>query len=291
MKTKVKTQKKKWIKPPQKKGTIALYFILRVLILLEMVACIFRRDYHSVFIGALSLLLMMMPSIFERKLNIDLPDTLEVIIILFIYSAEILGEINSFYITVPHWDTVLHTINGFLCAAIGFAMIDLLNRNKRFSFKLSPQYLAIVSFCFSMTVGVMWEFFEFGCDQLLGIDMQKDFVVNSINTVILDSTQTNTVIRVEDIQDVIIVHSDGTQQSLNLGGYLDVGIIDTMKDLFVNFIGAVIFSVIGFFYVKYRGKHKFAEQFIPQIYEDNTVQKGKSKLKHNKAHKNKSREK
>lgn len=267
-----KTKKEKWKKPPQKKSTIIVYFVLRVLIVLEIVLCAFRRDYHSVFICALSLLLMLLPSICEHRLNIDLPDTLEVIIILFIFSAEILGEINSFYIKIPHWDTVLHTINGFLCAAVGFAMIDILNKNEKFSFKLSPLYLAIVAFCFSMTVGVIWEFFEYGCDQLLNLDMQKDYIVNSINTVELDDTKTNTVVQIKDIQDVIIVHSDGTQEKLGLGGYLDIGITDTMKDLFVNFIGAVIFSTVGFFYVKHRGKqNKFVELFIPKIVEDNVV--------------------
>ena len=263
-----KSNKDKLKAIPHKKSTIAIYFIIRILIVLEIVSCIIRRDYHSVFIGTLSLFLLILPSIMERKLNINLPDTLEIIIMLFIYAAEILGEINSFYITVPHWDTVLHTINGFLCAAIGFSMIDLFNRNERFSFKLSPLYLAIAAFCFSMTVGVIWEFFEFGCDQLLGLDMQKDYIVNQINSVAFDNTQTNTVIKIEDIKDVIIVHSDGTQQSLGLEGYIDIGIIDTMKDLFVNFIGAVIFSVIGYFFVKNRGKHKFAAQFIPQLIEE-----------------------
>lgn len=257
---------------PHKKSTIIIYFVIRILILLEIVSCIIRRDYHSVFIGTLSLFLLLLPSIMERKLNIDLPDTLEIIIVLFIYAAEILGEINSFYITVPHWDTVLHTINGFLCAAVGFSMIDLFNRNERFSFKLSPQYLAIAAFCFSMTVGVIWEFFEFGCDQLLDLDMQKDYIVNQINTVALDSTQTNTVVRLEDIKDVIIVYSDGTQRSLGLGGYIDIGLIDTMKDLFVNFIGAVIFSTIGYFFVKNRGKHSFAAQFIPQLIDEEEIE-------------------
>ena len=267
-----KSNKDKLKAIPHKKSTIIIYFVIRILILLEIVSCIIRRDYHSVFIGTLSLFLLLLPSIMERKLNIDLPDTLEIIIMLFIYAAEILGEINSFYITVPHWDTVLHTINGFLCAAVGFSMIDLFNRNERFSFKLSPLYLAIAAFCFSMTVGVVWEFFEFGCDQLLALDMQKDYVVNQINTVALDSTQTNTVVKLENIKDVIIVYSDGTQKSLGLGGYLDIGLIDTMKDLFVNFIGAVIFSTIGYFFVKNRGKHSFAAQFIPQLIDEEEIE-------------------
>jgi len=90
-------------------------------------------------------------------------------------------------------------------------------------------------------------------------------VVNAINTVELDETLKNQVVRIKDITDVIVVHSDGSQQALGLGGYLDIGLHDTMKDLFVNLIGAVVFSVIGFFYVKQKGKGKMASRFIPRV--------------------------
>ena len=247
------------------KTTLTVYVVLRALIIFVMVRSLLRREYQSMALCGLSLFLMILPSIVSRRLKIVLPSTLEIIILLFIFAAEILGEINSFYMRVPHWDTMLHTINGFLCAAIGFCLVDMMNREERFSFKLSPLYLAIVSFCFSMTVGVIWEFFEFGADQLLGLDMQKDAVIHAIDSVMLDPTCSNMVIHIRDIVDTIVVHSDGTQEALNLGGYLDVGIIDTMKDLFVNFIGAVVFSFIGFFYVKHKGKGKVANRFIPQV--------------------------
>lgn len=247
------------------KTTLTVYVVLRALIIFVMVRALLRREYQSMALCGLSLFLMILPSIVSRKLKVVLPSTLEIIILLFIFAAEILGEINSFYMRVPHWDTMLHTINGFLCAAIGFCLVDMMNREERFSFKLSPLYLAIVSFCFSMTVGVLWEFFEFGADQLMGVDMQKDAVIHAIDSVMLDPTRTNTVIHVRDIVETIVVHSDGTQEALNIGGYLDVGIIDTMKDLFVNFIGAVVFSFIGFFYVKHKGKGKVANRFIPQV--------------------------
>ena len=97
------------------------------------------------------------------------------------------------------------------------------------------------------------------------MDMQKDTVVNAIHTVNLDKTMTNTVVHVKDIVDVIVVHSDGSKEALGLGGYLDVGIQDTMKDLFVNLIGAVVFSIIGFFFVKEKGKGRVASRFIPQV--------------------------
>lgn len=258
-------QDRKKIPPYKNKTTLTVYLVLRALIIFTLIRAVLRREYQSVFLCALSLILLLLPNIVSKRLKIVLPSTLEIIIMLFIYAAEILGEINSFYVRVPHWDTMLHTINGFLCAAIGFCLVDMMNRSDRFSFQLSPLYLAIVSFCFSMTVGVLWEFFEFGADYFLGMDMQKDTVVNAIHSVNLDPTLTNTVIHIRDIADTIVVHSDGTQQALGLGGYLDVGIIDTMKDLFVNFIGAVVFSIIGFFYVKEKGKGRVAHRFIPQV--------------------------
>lgn len=251
--------------PYQHKETLMVYLILRALILFAMASAALRKEYESMFLCALSLVLMIAPSIVQKKLDIKLPSTMEIIILLFIFAAEILGELDSFFVRVPYWDTMLHTVNGFLCAAIGFALVDMINRNERFSFKLSPVYLAIVAFCFSMTVGVLWEFFEFAADRFIGLDMQKDTVLSAIGSVTLDPTMSNKVVYVKDIADVIIVHSDGSQEALGLGGYLDVGLFDTMKDLFVNFIGAVIFSFIGYFYVKQEGKGKFASRFIPKV--------------------------
>ena len=248
-----------------KKSTLGVYLTLRGLVILTLVRHAMRFDLESVFLCGLTLVLLVMPSILTRKLQIELSSTLEIIVLLFIYAAEILGEINSFYVRVPNWDTMLHTLNGFLCAAVGFALVDMLNRSDVFSFKLSPVYLAIVAFCFSMTVGVMWEFFEYGVDCFLGFDMQKDMVVRHIGSVMLDPTNSNKVVTVKDIADVIVVSSDGTQRALGVGGYLDVGLHDTMKDLIVNFIGATVFSIIGYFYVKAKGKGGFASRFIPQV--------------------------
>lgn len=258
-------EKLKKVQPYSNKTTLTVYLVLRALIILIMVRAVLRGNYESVFLCALSLALLILPSILQKRLYITLPSTLEIVILLFIFAAEILGELASFYVRVPNWDTMLHTVNGFLCAAVGFALVDMINRNERFSLKLSPVYLAIVAFCFSMTVGVLWEFFEFAADRFIGLDMQKDTVLSAIGSVALDPTMSNKVVRVKDIADVIIVHSDGSRQTLGLGGYLDVGLFDTMKDLFVNFIGAVVFSVIGYFYVKQEGKSKFASRFIPRV--------------------------
>ena len=158
---------------------------------------------------------------------------------------------------------MLHTLNGFLCAAIGFSLVDILNRSSSERFNLSPLYMAIAAFCFSMTVGVIWEFFECTMDQLFFLDMQKDTVVSAIGSIMLDAPGGNHPVVIKNITDVIIVQADGTQTALGLGGYLDIGLLDTMEDLFVNFIGALTFSIIGYFYVQSRGKNKFAKRFIP----------------------------
>ena len=228
----------------------AVYFLLRISVVLVLIVHFLSGDFESVMLCVLTLILFTLPSIIERRLKIDLPDTLEIIILLFIYSAEILGEIQAFYIAIPFWDTMLHTLNGFLCAAIGFSLIDLLNRSRKFTFSLSPLYLAIVAFCFSMTVGVLWEFFECFMDLNFGLDMQKDTVIPAISSVMLDPAGGNHPVTVAGIQDVILMLSDGTHQSLGLGGYLDIGLYDTMADLFVNFLGAVVFSIIAFFETK-----------------------------------------
>ena len=262
---KVKKEKKAKVAPYANKRTLTVYLVLRALVIAVMVRAFFRGAYENMFMCGLTLVLMILPSILTKKLKIYLPSALEIVILCFIFAAEILGEISSFYINVPHWDTMLHTINGFLCAAVGFALVDLFNRDERFTFKLSPLFLAVVAFCFSMTIGVLWEFFEFSADHFFATDRQKDTIVRQINTVELDETRTNKVVKIKNIDDVIIVHTDGSEESLGLGGYLDIGIIDTMKDLFVNFIGAVVFSILGFIYVKTRGKGKIASSFIPRV--------------------------
>ena len=250
----------------ENRALAAVYIVLRALVVLVMVAQFFNGNFENVFLCVLTLVLFFIPSFIERTVKIDVPDTLEVIILLFIFAAEILGEIRAYYIQYPYWDTMLHTLNGFLCAAIGFSLVDILNRSDRFTFSLSPVYLAVVAFCFSMTVGVLWEFFEWGMDNFFHLDMQKDTVVHTIGTVMLDPTGGNVPQHIKGITDVIVVTADGAQRSLGLGGYLDIGLNDTMKDLFVNFIGAVVFSVIGFFYVKSRGKGRFARRFIPRLF-------------------------
>ena len=243
-----------------RKGVAAVFFTLRAIVILTLVLQFLRGNYENAFLCVLTLVLFMIPAFINRSFNVQLPDTLEIIILFFIFAAEILGEINAYYVRFSFWDTMLHTMNGFLAAAIGFSMVDLLNRSERTMFNLSPIFVSMVAFCFSMTIGVLWEFVEFFADNVLMLDMQKDTVVHTIRSVALDPTMTNTVVTVEGITDVIV-----NGESLGLGGYLDLGLRDTMIDLIVNFIGAAVFCTFGFFYLKGRGKGKFVRRFVPTM--------------------------
>ena len=207
------------------KSSFIIYNILRFLVICMMIFEILNRSYESAFLCVLTLILLIIPSFFQVALRIEVPTVLEITILFFIFAAEILGEICNFYSIFPFWDTVLHTLNGFLTAAIGLSLVQLLNKSDKLLFQLSPLFTSIVAFCFS--------------------------------SVSLNSSGENIPIIIKDIQDVTVSGKD-----LALGGYLDIGLIDTMQDLLVNFIGALVFSILGFFYVKNKDKDSVIVKLI-----------------------------
>lgn len=244
-----------------RKGVLVVYLLLRFLVILVMVRQIFLHNYWNAFLCILVLIQFLIPYFITKKLKIELQSIFEIIILLFIFSSEVLGEIQNFYGVFKHFDTVLHTLNGFLCAAVGFSLIDLCNNNSE-KFNLSPLYLTIVAFCFSMTIGVLWEFLEYSIDKVMLSDMQKDKLVTKISSVWLNPDGKNKAIIVDNINKTIIYSDSG--ETVIEGGYLDLGLNDTMKDLIVNFVGAVVFSIFGYLYIINRDKYKIAEKFMPK---------------------------
>lgn len=263
-----------------KKVTAVVYAILRILVIIVMIRQILEKNYENVFMCALTLVLFLIPIIIDQKLNINLPNTLEIIIFLFIFASEILGEVQNFYGIFEHWDTALHTINGFLCAAVGFAMIDILNRSSRFHTKMKPIFVAVVAFCFSMTIGVLWEFTEYGMDVTFKQDMQKDKIVSYVSSVNFNKENKNKEVVVKDISKTEIYGKvDGEDTVVTIdGGYLDIGLHDTMKDLLVNFIGAIVFSIVGLLYIKDRDEYKFLEGFMPTAKTEAEIEETKNEL-------------
>lgn len=258
------------------RSSFIVYWILRLLVIIVLVYSILNRNFTNVFFCLLTMMLLLIPSLAQLTFKIELPTTLEIILLLFIFAAEILGEIGNFYLIFPMWDTILHTLNGFLAGAVGYSLINILNKSDKVQFQLSPLFTAIVAFCFSMTVGVMWEFYEFSMDVFFGMDTQKDTIIQAFNTVAFNID--GTVTHLENIKEVLV---DGVK--LPITGYLDIGLIDTMQDLIVNFIGAITFSILGFLFTKYKGKIEIVKRFVPTMKTKNKdymtlVEKEKEKL-------------
>ncbi|ENZ5565716.1 hypothetical protein F6H84_RS12705 [Enterococcus hirae] len=261
--------------------THAFYILLRVIVTVMLVDQIFQQNMGNTFLLLLTLVLFEIPYLLEKMLKIEIPNMLEIIIISFIFSSTVLGELSDFYGYFSMWDTILHALTGFLAGGVGFSLVYLLNKNTK-TMNLTPLLLAIVSFCFSMTVGVMWEFVEFSADHIFQLDMQKDSLVQQINSVEL-SKDGNTVHSIPNIEQTIVEYKDSagnTEKYVISGGYLDIGIIDTMKDLFVNFIGALTFSIFGYLYSQndYR-KFTFIRNFIPRKNRESRTERRKAPSK------------
>lgn len=256
-------EKKKDQSKKELRINIIVYLVLRFLVIVCMVEQAMKGNWHGVALCFLTLVLFTLPTIASKTFKVKLPTTLEIIVYLFIYAAEILGEIQNFYGIFKHWDTMLHTLNGFLAAAVGFSLIDILNRTERFHIKMTPAFVALVAFCFSMTIGVLWEFGEFAADRYLNLDMQKDRIVQKISSVELNQENKNEPVIINNINKTEIYSNNNQTITTVENGYLDIGIRDTMKDLFVNFIGAIVFSMLGFLYIKDRDEYQFIERFVP----------------------------
>lgn len=163
----------------------------------------------------LGVIAMLLPGILEKKLKIAIPSNMLILYTIFLYSAIYLGEVRSFYYNISNWDNILHTFSGAMIGALGFSIVTLLNKTEKVPINLSPIFVALFSFCFAVTLGVVWEFYEFIFDGLLGLNMQK------------------------------FALEDGTQ----LVGR--AALVDTMIDLFVDTVGALIMSIIGYISLKY----------------------------------------
>jgi len=171
-----------------------------------------KSDYVLMLIQCiLGLIVMMLPAIIERRLKIIMPNYMHICFVLFLYAGIYLGEVRSFYYLVPHWDTILHTFSGVMLGALGYAIVDMLNSQEKINVHMSPVFVALFAFCFAVAMGTIWEIYEFTVDRLLSLNMQKYAMENG--TVLLGAE----------------------------------ALMDTMKDLIVDTLGALVFTLIQLF--------------------------------------------
>ena len=219
-----------------------------------------RSDLKALLHCAAAVILFYVPTVIKRR-GIVLPNGLEGSILILIFMSQVIGEAECGYVKFRLLDSALHLLSGFFLAAFGFLLPKLFSNGKNTG--ISPVLCAVFALCFSLSVGVFWELFEFSADRVLDLDMQKDTMITGFSTVTLDESENNIPVKIENVVSVDI--NDGETV---LDGYLDIGLYDTMKDLFMNLIGAAAFSFIGYMYIEY-GKFKHtAEAFIPEIVTD-----------------------
>ncbi len=173
---------------------------------------------------------MLLPSMLSKKMNLIIPSNMLIVYTLFLYCAIFLGEVRNFYYVIPYWDTILHTFSGAMLGSLGFSFISFLNKSERIPVNLSPVFVAVFTFCFAVTLGVIWEFYEFFCDSLLNTNMQK-FALES--------------------GEQLLGHA---------------ALSDTMKDLIVDAVGAIFISSIGYISLKF--KKGWVEKLILKFHHD-----------------------
>lgn len=176
-----------------KKRNMIITNLIRLVLIILFIRGIIIGDHNQDLLIILTFILTYYPSILAKRFGVYLPARLELVITLFIFSAQVLGEIGDFYNRFAWWDTMLHTTSGIILGLVGFLFVYLLNENGNKNVNLSPVFVVIVAFCFAITVGVFWEFFEYGADRLLGYNMQKfrmpgqDGLVDTMNDLIVDT--------------------------------------------------------------------------------------------------------
>lgn len=218
-----------------------------------------KKEPENIPLCLTSIVLLIVPNILEYLFKITFPKTLKNILWLFILITGIVGKILNFYILFPPLDSILHLISGFLSCGIGFGIIQIFIRSKN----PSPFLSILFSISFAITIGVTWEIIEFAGDMLLKKDNQNDYIVHQISSIKLNPKKETTSIILKNISKTKIYYKEnGKAKQKIINGYLDLGIIDTMKDLIIDIIGSLLFSIYLYLYLKNRKKYKTLENFI-----------------------------
>lgn len=193
-------------------------YVFITLSAMAVVYNLFVKQWEVFFSAVLTLILFILPSILIKRTKIKIPAIFQIVVLLFIFASMYLGEIYHYFYRFPWWDTMLHANSAIILAYIGFILIYTLNRDRRMHVHLSPLFMALFSFCFALAVGSLWEIFEFGVDAILGVNMQK-------------------ARNLEEIYGVFDTR---------------LGVIDTMRDLIIDAIGALLVSVVGYIHLTVR---------------------------------------
>ena len=219
--------------------------LLTIIVVLIMIRQIMLQEWERTFLCVFTLVVFSIPTIIDKRYKIKLPIGIEMSIYAITFCTEILGEIQEYYINITGWDKLMHFLSGMALSAIFIFIISVVDKEDR-KLNVPNFYKAVAVFCFSVTILVLWEFLEFGADNIFGKDMQKDTFITKITSVSLNEDKINKPVTV-NIKNLKINNEDYLKQ---YGGYLDIGLYDTMYDLLLGTFGSVIYSIGIYFYIK-----------------------------------------
>ncbi len=243
------------------KSKYVLYSIIGVLLCFLIWGVIIGSS-RIIFIVFLTLLIYLIFNFIERFFKIRMSGVFKCLFYFFIFCSQVLGEILDFYKLISVWDNILHFSFGLLCTFVGFSIIRYVVFDSNVMKSLGA-IVAVFSMCFSITMGSLWELFEYSMDKYFKCDMQKDEYVNEINTVLLGDSTSN---KIFSIQDILYTNVYTSESVFRIdGGYLDIGINDTMGDVFINMLGGIVASILIYIYVCYPGEVNFVRKFIISI--------------------------
>ena len=216
-----------------KKVEVVLRYIFIIMTAGVIAVSFLTTQWETLFSGLITLALFLLPTVFSKRTKIHIPTAFQIVILLFIFASMYLGELRDYFYRYAWWDSMLHSASAVMLAYIGFLLIFTLNKDKNINLKLSPFFISLFAFCFAMTVGVVWEIFEYAVDSFLGYNMQK-------------------------ARNLELIYGEFDTR---------LGLLDTMRDFIVNSIGALTVSIIGYCYSKRKMKNdnafwKLKDQFV-----------------------------
>ena len=239
------------------KFALFVFLIIWSLTFIAFINTIIIGDWVKIGLSFAALMFYLIPSFVSCRFKLCLPATLEITFYLFVFASLVLGEIFAFYGPFPFWDIILHLLSGFVIASIGLSIVKIINKGEK-----SRLFTLLFAFCFSMTLGTMWECLEFTFDMTARTDAQKDAHVRQISTITLQRDGGNRPVRLDNIEKTDIYLQNGEIITID-EGFLDIGIMDTMKDILVNMAGATLFCIMGVSYLKNSKKDTIVKKFIP----------------------------
>ncbi len=226
----------------KKEKTVRLigFLLCEAFAVATVIMLIVSKQYNKLLLAVATPFIILAPKAIEWifRCKISLPVYL---FGLFYAIGPMLGQCHNLYYTVSWWDKMLHISGGVMFAFLGLFLFEkYVGKDKR-----KAVMTAVFALCFSMAIAALWEFFEFGADTFLGMDMQDDTVVTHINSYLLDEG-VGVAGSIEDIEEVIV-----NGQALPVKGYIDIGLNDSMLDMLLETLGAVVVAII---YIVSKGK-------------------------------------